>query len=88
MTGVKLELLTKYDLLLMVENGISEGICQATHRYAQAPNKYMKNYDKSIESLYLAFQTQIICMDGQCFKNYPKMVLNGWKSYQNLMKTS
>ena len=34
MTGVKLELLTKYDLLLMVENGISEGICQATQRYA------------------------------------------------------
>ena len=34
MTGVKLELLTKYDLLWMVENGINEGVCQATHRYA------------------------------------------------------
>ena len=54
-TGVKLELLTIYDMLLMVENGIRGGICQATHRYAKANNKYMKNYDKSIESSYLAF---------------------------------
>ena len=28
---------------------------QGTHRYAKANNKYMKNYDKSIESSYLAF---------------------------------
>ena len=42
-TGVKLELLTDYDVLLMVENGIRVGICQATHRYAKANNKYMKN---------------------------------------------
>ena len=34
MTELKLELLTKYDLLLMVENGINEGICQAAQRYA------------------------------------------------------
>ena len=42
-------------MLLMVENEIRGGICQATHRYAKANNKYMKNYDKSIESSYLAF---------------------------------
>ena len=42
-------------MLLMVENGIRGGICQATHRYAKANNKYMKNYDKSIKSSYLAF---------------------------------
>ena len=42
-------------MLLMVEKRIRGGICQATHRYAKANNKYMKNYDKSIKSSYLAF---------------------------------
>ena len=44
-TGVKLELITDYDMLLMIEKEIRGGICQATHRYAKANNKYMKNYD-------------------------------------------
>ena len=34
-------------MLLMVEKGIREGICHATHRYAEANNKYMKNMIKT-----------------------------------------
>ena len=52
-TGVKLELLTNNDTLMMVEKGIRGAICHAIHRYAKANNKYMKNYDKNIESFYL-----------------------------------
>ena len=48
-TEVKLELITDYDVLLMVENEIRGGICQATYKYAKANNKYMNNYDKNIE---------------------------------------
>ena len=34
----------------MVEKGITGGICHATHRYANANNKYMKDYDKNKQS--------------------------------------
>ena len=54
-TSVKLELLTDYDMLLMVEEGIRVGICHAIHRYAKANNKYMKNYDKNEESSYIQY---------------------------------
>ena len=53
-TGVKLELLTDNDMLLY-ENGTRGGMCHATYRYAKANNKYMKNYDKDIESSFLEY---------------------------------
>ena len=54
-TKVKLDLLTDTDMLVMVEKGIRGGICYAIHRYAKNNNKYMKNYDKNKESLYLKY---------------------------------
>ena len=41
-TDVKLESLIDYQMLLMIEEGIRGGMCQSTHRYAKANNKYMK----------------------------------------------
>ena len=54
-TKVELELLTNINMLLMVENGIRAGICQALHRYAKANNKYMKNYNEDAISSYLMY---------------------------------
>ena len=54
-TGVKLELLTDNDMLIMQEEGIRRKMCHAIYRYAKANNKYMKSYDKNIESSYLEY---------------------------------
>ena len=42
-TNIELELLTDYNMLLMVEEGIRGGICHSIHRYVKANNKYMKS---------------------------------------------
>ena len=53
--GAELELLTDIELLPMVEKEIRGWICHVIHWYAKANNKYMKNYDKNIESSYLNY---------------------------------
>ena len=53
--GAELELLTDYDMLLMIEKSIRGGICQSTYRYAKANNKYMKNYNKNVESPFIEY---------------------------------
>ena len=52
-TNVELELLTDYDMLLMVEEGIRGGICHAIQHYAHANNKYMKDNDRKKKSSYI-----------------------------------
>ena len=54
-TNVQLELLTDYDMLLMVEEETKGGICHSIHRHAKANNKYMKNYNKNEESSYIQY---------------------------------
>ena len=54
-TNIELELLTDYDMPLMVEEGIRGGICHSIHLYAKADNKYMKNYNENEESSYIQY---------------------------------
>ena len=52
-TRVKLELLTGYDMLLIVEKRIKGGVCQATHRYAKENSKYMNKKKKKKLTIYI-----------------------------------
>ena len=54
-TNIKLELLTDYDMLLMVEEGIRGGICHSIHRHAKANNIYTENYDRNEEYSYIQY---------------------------------
>ena len=43
MTKVELRLLTDIDMLLMVENEISTGICHPVLRFVKANNTFLEN---------------------------------------------
>ena len=80
---MNLELLTYVDMLLMIEARIRGGMCQSTHRYAKANNKYMKNYDKSIESSYLIY---LDASNLYAWAMSKKLPVNGFKWENNLSK--
>ena len=55
-SGVKLELLTDPDILLLFEKGIRGGISMISNRYGKANKKFMgEKYDPSRPSKYLAY---------------------------------
>ena len=54
-TGQHLQLLHDYDMLMMFERGIRGGITHISKRYAEANNKYMKNYNPDKPSSYIQY---------------------------------
>ena len=52
-TKQDLELLKDYDMLMMFERGKRGGIAHISKRYAEADNKYMKDYDKEKPSTFI-----------------------------------
>ena len=54
-TGQELQLLHDYDMLMMFEKGIRGGISHISKRYAEANNKYMKDYRPDVESTYIQY---------------------------------
>ena len=86
-TEVELQLLTDYDIILIIEKGIRGGICQSTYRYAKANNRYMKNYNKNIEPSFIGY------LDANNLYGWAmseKLPVNGfkWIEQKNLSKFS
>ena len=54
-SGVKLELISDIDMLLMIEKGIRGGICQSIFRHTKANNKNMIDYDEKEVSYFLIY---------------------------------
>ena len=42
-------------MLLIIENGTRDELCNPINRYAKANSEYMKDYDKDKESSYLKY---------------------------------
>ena len=54
-TKQELQLLTDYDMLMMFEKGIRGGMTHISKRYAEANNKYVKDFDKTKPSTYIQY---------------------------------
>ncbi len=52
---VRLELLTDVDMFNFIEKGIRGGISVITKKYAEANNKYLKQYNPDLPSRYLVY---------------------------------
>ena len=52
---VRLELLTDYDMLMMVEKGIRGGVSMISTRYGKANNPYMKDYDPDQPNKFISY---------------------------------
>ena len=82
-TGVKLELITDVNMLLMIESGMSGGVCHVICSYTEANNKYMNNYDENKEYSFLFY------LDANDLYGYPmikKLPVGRFKWVKNVSR--
>ena len=84
-TGQHLQLLSDYDMLMMFEQGIRGGISHISKRYAEANNKYMKNYNPRKETSYIQYLDANNLYGWAMSQSLPT---HGFKWMRNLTKES
>ena len=72
-------------MLLIVGKGIRVRICQAVHRHAKTNNKYMNNYNKDLESSYLAYLDENNLYGWAMYQIFP---VNGFKWVEKLSRSN
>ena len=82
-TGQKLQLLHDYDMLMMFERGIRGGITHISKRYAEANNKYMKNYNLGKETTFIQYLDANNLYGWAMSQNLPT---HGFKWMKNITK--
>ena len=72
----------------MVENCLRRGICDSIYRYAEANNKYMKDYDKNKELPYLQYWDVNNLYGWAMSQKLPVNIFEWIKDTSQLMKMS
>ena len=84
-TKVRLDLLTDIDILLIVEKELEDWSSNSSNKYPKAVNKYIKDWHKNKECLYLNYWDANNLYGGAMSQ---KLFLNELKIFLNLMKIS
>ena len=95
-TKVKLELLSDYDMLMMVEKGIRGGVSMISTRYGKANNPYMKDYDPDQPNKFISYLDAnnlygwAMCkpLPTHGFKWMKKEDLKNWKTQPCILEVS
>lgn len=75
-TGVELELITDFNMLSMIQNGIRGGVCLCSHRHAKANNKYVPDYEPSQPDSYVIY---IDCNNLYGYSMYQSLPLSNFR---------
>ena len=95
-TKIKLELLTDYDMLMMVEKGIRGGVSMISTRYGKANNPYMNDYDPDQPTKFISYLDAnnlygwAMCkpLPTKWFKWMKREELKDWKSMPCILEVS